>query len=335
MLNRILLVASFLLVFNCNYVFSAYRSTVFYTFDDNLYTSRGNLVVTDSIQPAININGTSTSTLTYRECNGFTYSHGLYWSEYFAWLVIPKTVVFNGYHVFIDIYNRGRWSLDSQDNENYYLTQGYIWDQVHGGGATVCGQIGNTLNTSWSFGPVVLNVYLPPDIPKGSNTITVPFLRGIQQNNFDYLGGRHKIPSGLMKTFPFKSKFNIQFNNVGGCRPSVQSLDIEHGNVNINNANGHQADKSISVYCDVPARINFSLLPNTPGTYSYLGTSVGLGNGWDSIVSLDGVERDKETITWSSAGSKTITVGSRLYGESGRIKPGSLSGSMTMVLSIR
>ncbi|EMV0122666.1 fimbrial protein [Escherichia coli] len=310
------------------------RSTVFYTFNDTLNSPNGRIYSTVGVPVPINISGTSNASLTYRECNGFTWSHGLFWSEFFAWMVIPKTTVYNGHIIYLDIQSRGRWSLDSEDNDNYYLTQGYAWDEVHIAGNT-CMPSGDSPSLSWTFGGVTMNAYLPADMPLGMHTIPIKFLRGIQRNNFTYIGGRYKIPSSRMKTFTFRSVSNLNFEIVGGCRPSVQSLDIEHGSLSIDNANGHMAHKSLSVYCDIPASINIYLLPNTPGNYSSTGTNVGLGNGWDSIVSLDGVERDKENIRWSSAGSKTITVGSRLYGEAGKIKPGNLSGSMTMVFSIR
>ncbi|EJY1967300.1 fimbrial protein [Escherichia coli] len=324
----------FLIAISCCGYAVASQSTVFYTFNDSLNSARGRIYTTGSVSAGIGLIGTSNATLSYRECNGFTWSHGLFWSEYFAWMVIPKKITYNGFTIYLDIQSKERWSLDSEDNDNFYLTQGYSWDQVNTSGNT-CRPIGEKASLSWLFGGVTLNVYLPGDIPLGNYTIPIKFLRGIQRNNFDYIGGRHKIPSYIMKNFPFQSTYNFHIDNIGGCRPSVQSLDIEHGSLSINDANGHVVTKSLSVYCDIPASINVSLLPNTPGNYSYAGTSVGLGNGWDSIVSLDGVERNRETLRWNSAGSKTITVGSRLYGESGKIKPGNLSGSMTMVLSIR
>ncbi|MDW3389204.1 fimbrial protein, partial [Escherichia coli] len=68
-------------------------------------------------------------------------------------------------------------------------------------------------------------------------TFPVKFLRGIQRNNYDYIGGRYKIPSSLMKTFPFNGTLNFSIKNTGGCRPSAQSLEINHGDLSINSAN--------------------------------------------------------------------------------------------------
>ncbi|HDX9747224.1 TPA: adhesin, partial [Escherichia coli] len=64
------------------------------------------------------------------------------------------------------------------------------------------------------------------------------------------------------------------------------------------------------------------------------GVAVGLGNGWDSIIYLDGVKRNEETLRWNTAGSRTVTVGSKLYGEAGKITSGALSGSMTMIMHL-
>ena len=81
--------------------------------------------------------------------------------------------------------------------------------------------------------------------------------------------------------------------------------------------------------------------PGNPGRFNYpqpaynnQGVAVGLGNGWDSIIYLDGVKRNEETLRWNTAGSRTVTVGSKLYGEAGKITSGALSGSMTMIMHL-
>ncbi|WP_289780797.1 PapG chaperone-binding domain-containing protein, partial [Escherichia coli] len=80
----------------------------------------------------------------------------------------------------------------------------------------------------------------------------------------------------------------------------------------------------------------FSLQDSRGGSpaYNNQGVAVGLGNGWDSIIYLDGVKRNEETLRWNTAGSRTVTVGSKLYGEAGKITSGALSGSMTMIMHL-
>ena len=174
---------------------------------------------------------------------------------------------------------------------------------------------------------------MPVDLPKGDYTFPVKFLRGIQRNNYDYIGGRYKIPSSLMKTFPFNGTLNFSIKNTGGCRPSAQSLEINHGDLSINSANNHYAAQTLSVSCDVPTNIRFFLLSNTNPAYSHgQQFSVGLGHGWDSIISINGVDTGETTMRWYRAGTQNLTIGSRLYGESSKIQPGVLSGSATLLM---
>ncbi|HEN1067895.1 TPA: fimbrial protein, partial [Escherichia coli] len=79
--------------------------------------------------------------------------------------------------------------------------------------------------------------------------------------------------------------------------------------------------------------IRFMLLRNTTPTYSHgKKFSVGLGHGWDSIVSVNGVDTGETTMRWYKAGTQNLTIGSRLYGESSKIQPGVLSGSATLLM---
>ncbi|EMV8776191.1 adhesin [Escherichia coli] len=136
-----------------------------------------------------------------------------------------------------------------------------------------------------------------------------------------------------MKTFPFNGTLNFSIKNTGGCRPSAQSLEINHGDLSINSANNHYAAQTLSVSCDVPTNIRFFLLSNTTPAYSHgQQFSVGLGHGWDSIVSVNGVDKGETTMRWYSAGTQNLTIGSRLYGESSKIQPGVLSGSATLLM---
>lgn len=323
----------FLSLSGCNDALAANQSTMFYSFNDNIYRPQLSVKVTDIVQFIVDINSaSSTATLSYVACNGFTWTHGLYWSEYFAWLVVPKHVSYNGYNIYLELQSKGGFSLDAEDNDNYYLTKGFAWDEANTSGQT-CFNIGEKRSLAWSFGGVTLNARLPVGLPKGDYTFPVKFLRGIQRNNYDYIGGRYKIPSSLMKTFPFNGTLNFSIKNTGGCRPSAQSLEINHGDLSINSANNHYAAQTLSVSCDVPTNIRFFLLSNTTPAYSHgQQFSVGLGHGWDSIVSVNGVDKGETTMRWYSAGTQNLTIGSRLYGESSKIQPGVLSGSATLLM---
>ncbi|HCN0006009.1 TPA: fimbrial protein, partial [Escherichia coli] len=66
----------FLSLSGCNDAL-AIQSTMFYSFNDNIYRPRLSVKVTDVIQIIVDINSaSSTATLSYVDCNGFTWSHG-------------------------------------------------------------------------------------------------------------------------------------------------------------------------------------------------------------------------------------------------------------------
>ncbi|MBB7142136.1 fimbrial protein [Escherichia coli] len=313
-------------------------STMFFSFNDSSYMPQRNIRTTQLIQFDMDIPSASrAATVSYKECNGFTWTYGLYWSEYFAWLVVPKRISHNGYNIYLELQALRGLSLDAQDADNYYFTYGISWDAVNSGlgGRSVCYDIGTGGNFNWPYGTVTMNARLPADLPKGDYTFPLKYLRGIQRNNFDHLGGRYKIPSSLMKTFNRSSTQYIQLKSIGGCTPSVQSLEINHGDVSIDKANSHYASQTFSVYCDVPTNIRFSLLSNTTPIYSHgQKFAVGLGHGWDSIVSINGTDTGSEILRWGRAGTQSLTIGSRLYGESSKIQPGELSGSATLIMVI-
>lgn len=325
---------------------AAYKATVFVDFRSELAIDGGHVNgIANSVTFGVPfLLAGKTGTVSYQDCGGFDFSYGLFWSEYFAWMVIPKHVkdTDTNSDITISLTNKGSWSLDAEDSDNYYLTIGYGWDEPNTWGYT-CYDMGAPAN-GWSdvmpeshirnFGNVILKASMPVDLPKGQHNIPINILRGLQRNNYSYMGGRYKIPSYIMKTWPFDSTVNLVVDNSGGCQPSSQSLEINHGSLSTDSAQGHYASKTLSIYCNVAADVKISLISNTPPTYSNQKFSVGLGNGWDSIISLDGIERSEEVLRWSTAGTKTVEIGSKLYGEGKNIKTGKLSGSMTMIMSV-
>ena len=68
----------FLSLSGCNDALAANQSTMFYSFNDNIYRPQLSVKVTDIVQFIVDINSaSSTATLSYVACNGFTWTHGL------------------------------------------------------------------------------------------------------------------------------------------------------------------------------------------------------------------------------------------------------------------
>ncbi|HCT7807815.1 TPA: adhesin [Escherichia coli] len=198
----------------------------------------------------------------------------------------------------------------------------------------MCAPVGNTKQLSNTFNELRFSLLLPADLPKGRYEVPIKYIRGIQHHYYNGWRGHYKMPYSQVKQLPATNTLMLSFNNTGSCRPSAQSLEINHGNLSIDSAHGNYASQAVTIYCDVPVTVKISLFSNTQPAYNNQGVAVGLGNGWDSIIYLDGVKRNEETLRWNTAGSRTVTVGSKLYGEAGKITSGALSGSMTMIMHL-
>ncbi|EFU9607180.1 P fimbria tip G-adhesin PapG-I [Escherichia coli] len=317
-----------------NDALAGWHNVMFYAFNDYLTTNAGNVKVIDQPQLYIPWN-TGSATATYYSCSGPEFASGVYFQEYLAWMVVPKHVYTNeGFNIFLDVQSKYGWSMENEnDKDFYFFINGYEWDTWTNNGARICFYPGNMKQLNNKFNDLVFRVLLPVDLPKGHYNFPVRYIRGIQHHYYDLWQDHYKMPYDQIKQLPATNTLMLSFDNVGGCQPSTQVLNIDHGSIVIDRANGNIASQTLSIYCDVPVSVKISLLRNTPPIYNNNKFSVGLGNGWDSIISLDGVEQSEEILRWYTAGSKTVKIESRLYGEEGKRKPGELSGSMTMVLS--
>ncbi|EIE4690710.1 adhesin [Escherichia coli] len=335
-MRKLISVFLFFSVFDCNNTYAAWHNISFYSFNDNYTHYAGRVTIVDKPQFHIYWN-TGTTRASFRLCLGPTYASGVYFQEYIAWVIVPKeAITTNGYRVYLDVQSGYGWSQENtNDRDNYFFLNGYEWDTWTNDGGLLCPDIGHSKQVNSHFNKLSFNINLPADLPKGHYDVPVKYIRGIQHHFYDLWRDHYKMPYELAEQMPASNTVTVSFDNVGGCQPSSRILNIEHGNVELDRANGNTASQVISIYCDVPVTVKLSLLSNTQPAYNNQGFSVGLGNGWDSIISLNGAERSEDTLRWNAAGSKTVTVGSRLYGEAGKRKPGMLSGSMTMVLKVQ
>ncbi|WP_105454560.1 PapG carbohydrate binding domain-containing protein [Escherichia coli] len=326
----------FFFVFDCNNIYAAWHNISFYSFNDNYTHYAGRVTIVDKPQFHIYWN-TGTTRANYRLCLGPEYASGVYFQEYIAWIIVPKeAITTNGYRVYLDVQSSYGWSQEDTNNrDNYFFLNGYEWDTWTNDGGRLCPYIGHLKQINNKFNKLSFNINLPADLPKGHYDVPVQYMRGIQHHFYDLWRDHYKMPYELAEQLPKNNTVNVSFDNVGGCQPSSQILNIDHGNIVIDRVHGNTASQTLSIYCDVPVNVKISLLRNTLPIYNNKKFSVGLGNGWDSIISLNGAERSEDTLRWNVAGSKTVTIGSRLYGEAGKIKPGNLSGSMTMVLKVQ
>lgn len=312
---------------------AALRSTLFYRFDDTL-----NITIPYNVKGGsrvdIYMNGLSAGNarLVYQDCGGFDYSHGIYWSEYFTVAAIPASINIEGNIIPIIVQSFPNMTLLGKDDNYIYYINGFSWDSPNGSGV-VCPQYNDTLYDGWGIGRPEIYFYAPANIKKKHYDISLPFFRGVQRSNYDYIGGRYKPQISYLKTIT-PSKMNIAFNSDGGCNSLSGTYEINHKNISIANALNNYAETSVSLSCDFAANVSIRLVSNTSSDNSISDFNVKLGNGWDSIISLDGKNTNNMNLKWNGAGTKTIKLGSKLYGSPDKISAGNISGSLTMIITI-
>lgn len=130
---------------------------------------------------------------------------------------------------------------------------------------------------------------------------------------------------------------NYSFNILNKCSVSTEQLQLNHGKLSLNNADGNTVSQQFNVSCMDPASVSATLSlesitkPNASVTTN--GVLVGLGNGWNSILTVDGFDFSKSTSQKFTINSKKdLVLKSKLY-KTKDSKVGALSGSALMKVS--
>lgn len=130
--------------------------------------------------------------------------------------------------------------------------------------------------------------------------------------------------------------FSITINNK--CRVNPSEIELAHGGRSITSADGHTTKRTISIACELPEDVKFKLTLKslTPPTIEYAdGVGVGLGNGWDSVLTVEktniSASSPSADITISQQGNLTIQS---VLKKTAASQPGDLNGSAVMEISM-
>lgn len=328
----------FLSLSGCHNAF-AWRNMVFYSLSSNARDTIPDMTILDTREFTVPWQA-GTGTVTYRDCQTSMYVGTPHYHEYLAWMIINKTAKTTDgrYIITLDAStgSSGQFSREhSGDQNKFFFVNGYKWD-VNVSSGNVCADTGHTFGIHDVFTGPRLSFKLPATLPKGRYELEVKYAMGIEYNYYNTYQERNKIPYAQAKALPETGTLILAVNNTGTCTPSAQALEIAHGSLAIDKAAGHFASKAFSITCDVPTKLKLKLINNGRSPeYSRQNFSVGLGNGWDSIIYLNNLEQGEMELNFPVAGShQTVTIGSKLYGEKNKIKGGKLEGAMTMEISL-
>lgn len=110
----------------------------------------------------------------------------------------------------------------------------------------MCAPVGNTKQLSNTFNELRFSLLLPAELPKGRYEVPIKYIRGIQHHYYNGWREHYKMPYSQVKQLPATNTLMLSFNNTGSCRPSAQSLEINHGNLSIDSAHGNYASQAVT-----------------------------------------------------------------------------------------
>ncbi len=175
----------------------------------------------------------------------------------------------------------------------------------------------------------------------GHYTGTVPMRVGFASYHSDYLVHKQLSRWPLdtidnISTTQASLSFDITINNK--CEVFPSKIELSHRGHSITSADGHTTSSSINIKCQLPSDVKFKLTLkslNSPTTEYYDGVGIGLGNGWDSVLTV------KNTNITSSSPSADITISGNdnltiqsVLKKTSSSQPGNLRGAAVMEITI-
>lgn len=287
----------------------------------------------------INLQNATGITTTFSDCSSPNASTTAGYGGYYYHLGLPSKVSVAGRWVDVNV-NSGWYNDNNDSNFKYYTSQSI------GGQGTNKPCSHNQRSDSSNAPSLDVSIKLPQNMLSGDYRIEIPVVLGLGSNYWDWPENAYNYRLNALKPGGIASAVNTHLSNAvvninvnGACKAGSNVYEINHGSLSIDTAPDHYASTLVNINCTTPVSATFTLISNTKPEYSVGYPAVGLGNGWDSIMSIDtpgyayGNYTDKKVWT-NTTNNFTLEIGSLLYGEEGRRKPGDLSGSMTLVMTI-
>ncbi|HIF9174490.1 TPA: PapG chaperone-binding domain-containing protein [Photobacterium damselae] len=247
-----------------------------------------------------------------------------------GWVAYPESVNIAGKNATIRVTN-------AISTEKY---GGYVWAKTNTSVKTlsteaVCGTVGNQYSDDTYInvgsGSFRAEIDIPGNIPVGVYSIPIPMKAAMNSWGYSSAASANPLPiSTIHASSTSNPKTTLLINIKNSCTYSTADINIDHGRIRMDRADGNRVKKIFSLNCTAPAKAKFSFSSlstpniNTPSQYR-----AGLGHGWDSILYING--NSSSVTTNLTSGNNTIDIESELS-ETATAKEGLLNG--TAVLNV-
>jgi hypothetical protein len=251
-----------------------------------------------------------------------------------TWIAYPESVKINGKTAPISV------SPSSQPISGYQWVQtGYI--SASKTTLQACGTVGSLWAgndyPNINSGNTSATIKIPSNL--APNTYIVPIVLKAAMDENAY--GPQATPYSPWSIYDIASttttlnpKINLIVNVRNSCTFSTSDINLDHGRLVLGEANGNTTQKPFSINCTAPANAKLSIVNSSAPTENIPNqVRIGLGFGWDSILSINDNSNENDFVFDLNQGSNVFEVKSTLAATSSP-KEGSLSGFATILVEI-
>lgn len=201
-----------------------------------------------------------------------------------------------------------------------------------------CGAVGAAWSGPYENGSDVGTtafIYTPAGLPAGTYTLQIPVSTGLYTERFTDRNDKRTLSLAAMADYlqTYQTPVTLTLAVHNSCTMTPPSAVIDHGRQILGEADDAVAQTVITVKCTGAIDVNLAMTGfSSPTIQDPDGYRAGLGNGWDSVLTLNDQRRDIK-LFFTSAGEQRVTVKSRLK-RTGTSTEGQLQGSVVLVIRI-
>lgn len=256
------------------------------------------------------------------------------WFSTASWFAVPKRIEIAGISVPLDVDANSSWHkyLSTREYDYWYHvdSHNYKFDEKLG---SDCGELGESSSspvTVYNDG-LFLKFDVPRGLPTGQTKVSLLMGGGKEEQYWSEQNKTMHWADSLIQNSIKNIRYNYTFNVRNSCTTGSLHYTIEHGDLTLSEAEKSEKKINIPVNCTGPTGVEFKLMSERVGTGEYGGKpSVGLGNGWDALIKLNGKSVWTDNISWDSAGTKNIEITSSINNVNG--VAGKLEGSLILII---
>ncbi|EFF0761654.1 hypothetical protein AWO35_004061 [Escherichia coli] len=256
------------------------------------------------------------------------------WYSTTSWIAVPERIEIAGESVPIEVDAISSWhkhfSAGGYDYWYHVDWRNYKFDENL---SSDCGQPEDSSSSSINvyYDGLTLKFDVPRGLPTGQTNASLVMGGGKEEQYWSAPGKTMYLPDSFIRSGIKNIRYNFTFNIRNSCTTGSLYYTIEHGDLTPSEAEKSDKKINIPVNCTGPTEVEFKLMPERVGSGEYGGKpSVGLGNGWDALIKLNGKSVWTDNISWDSAGTKNIEIKSSINNVNG--VAGKLEGSLILII---